>query len=198
MLEALLEDVGELLDVGLGGLARLQRDLGLLVRAAEVRDTLLDRRERVLLDRADRGLDLVEEDDGRMFPKANRSSAVVDCLRQAAKRSGVRLITSSPVQSIAGDLSSGFVASCRGSERFHAHRVLLATGGHPSGRRLASQLSPLRLSSCSLLSLARSRLRTPCGHAPCFSGSVHGLRTRAPSSPLQSLDAPHAACPRCC
>ena len=89
---------------------------------------------------ADRGLDLVEEDDGRMFPQANRSSAVVDCLRQAAKRSGVRLITSSPVQSLAGDLSSGFVASCRGSERFHAHRVLLATGGHPSGRRLASQL----------------------------------------------------------
>ena len=89
---------------------------------------------------ADRGLDLVVEDDGRMFPQANRSSAVVDCLRQAAKRSGVRLITSSPVQSLAGDLSSGFVASCRGSERFHAHRVLLATGGHPSGRRLASQL----------------------------------------------------------
>ena len=89
---------------------------------------------------ADHGLDLVEETDGRMFPQANRSSAVVDCLRQAAKRCGVRLITSAPVQSLTGDLSAGFVASCRGGERFYAHRVLLATGGHPSGRRLAAQL----------------------------------------------------------
>ncbi len=89
---------------------------------------------------ADHGLDLVEEHDGRMFPQANRSSAVVDCLRQAAKRCGVRLITSAPVQTLTGDLSAGFVASCRGGERFYAHRVLLATGGHPSGRRLAAQL----------------------------------------------------------
>ena len=89
---------------------------------------------------ADRGLDLVEEDDGRMFPQANRSSAVVNCLRQAAKRSGVQLITGSAVQAVAGDISAGFVASCRGGGRFHADRVLLATGGHPSGRRLAGQL----------------------------------------------------------
>jgi len=89
---------------------------------------------------ADRGLDLVEEDDGRMFPQANRSSAVVNCLRQAAKRSGVQLITGSAVQAVAGDISGGFVASCRGGGRFQARRVLLATGGHPSGRRLAGQL----------------------------------------------------------
>ena len=89
---------------------------------------------------SDRGLDLVEEDDGRMFPQANRSSAVVDCLRTAARRSGVKLITGAPVQSVARDLSGGFVASCRGGGRFHARRLLLATGGHPSGRRLAAQL----------------------------------------------------------
>ena len=89
---------------------------------------------------ADRGLDLVEEADGRMFPQANRSSAVVNCLRQAAKRSGVQLITGSAVQALAGDISAGFVAFCRGGGRFHADRVLLATGGHPSGRRLAGQL----------------------------------------------------------
>ena len=98
---------------------------------------------------ADHGLDLVEETDGRMFPQANRSSAVVDCLRQAAQRCGVRLITSTPVQSLTGDLSAGFVASCRGGERFYAHRVLLATGGHPSGRRLAAQLGH-RLIPCPL------------------------------------------------
>ena len=37
------------------------------------------------------GLELVEEPDGRMFPRNNRSSAVISCLRQAAQRAGVSL-----------------------------------------------------------------------------------------------------------
>ena len=39
----------------------------------------------------DHGLTLVEEADGRMFPQANRSTAVIQCLRQAAERAGVTL-----------------------------------------------------------------------------------------------------------
>ena len=42
---------------------------------------------------ADHGLNLVAEDDGRMFPEANRSSAVVNCLRSAARAGGVVLQT---------------------------------------------------------------------------------------------------------
>ena len=41
---------------------------------------------------SDRGLDLVEEDDGRMFPQANHSSAVVRCLLWAAGRQSVLLL----------------------------------------------------------------------------------------------------------
>ena len=48
---------------------------------------------------AERGLALVEEADGRMFPEANRSSAVVACLRQAARDQGVVLSTGAFVTS---------------------------------------------------------------------------------------------------
>ena len=89
---------------------------------------------------AERGLALVEEADGRMFPEANRSSAVVSCLRQAARDHSVALSTGAFVTSLKHDRTNGFLAECRGGELIRANRVLLATGGHPSGRRLASGL----------------------------------------------------------
>ena len=89
---------------------------------------------------AERGLALVEEADGRMFPEANRSSAVVACLRQAARDQGVVLSTGAFVTSLKKDRINGFQAECRGGELIQANRVLLATGGHPSGRRLAAEL----------------------------------------------------------
>ena len=40
---------------------------------------------------ADRGLVLIEEADGRMFPEQNRSEAVIQCLKRAALKAGVKL-----------------------------------------------------------------------------------------------------------
>ena len=42
---------------------------------------------------AERGVELVEEADGRMFPVSNRSSSVIEALRQAARSAGVQLLT---------------------------------------------------------------------------------------------------------
>jgi predicted Rossmann fold flavoprotein len=39
----------------------------------------------------DHGLELVEEPDGRMFPRSNRSESVVATLRRAAQAAGVQL-----------------------------------------------------------------------------------------------------------
>ena len=89
---------------------------------------------------AEHGLELVEESDGRMFPRADRSSAVVNCLRQAARNQRVTLRTAAMVQTLGSTSSGSFVVECRGGERFISRRVLLATGGHPSGRRLAAGL----------------------------------------------------------
>lgn len=93
---------------------------------------------------SDRGLDLVEEADGRMFPRANRSEAVIQCLQRAARDAGVQLHTGSPVRGLVR-CADGFRLEGSGRQSLPRHswqtrRVLLATGGHPSGRKLAAGL----------------------------------------------------------
>jgi len=86
------------------------------------------------------GLALVEEADGRMFPQANRSTAVIQCLRQAAQRSGVVLRTSEALKAAAQAPGGGFALQLRSGDGLWADRLVLATGSHPSGRRLAQSL----------------------------------------------------------
>jgi hypothetical protein len=65
---------------------------------------------------ASRGVKLKTEDDGRMFPVTDSSQTIIDCLVNAAKRAGVKLVTNHGVASA--------------SQLFADHdRVLLATGG---------------------------------------------------------------------
>ena len=86
------------------------------------------------------GLTLVEEPDGRMFPQQNRSEAVIQCLQEAAKASGVQLRTKAMVQQVTIHPDGGFALEGRGLESLHARCLMLATGGHPSGRKLAAAL----------------------------------------------------------
>ena len=89
----------------------------------------------------ERGLTLVEEPDGRMFPQQNRSEAVIHCLQKAATEVGVQLRTKVMVQQVAAQKDGGFVVDGRGLEQpLKAGNVMLATGGHPSGRKLAESL----------------------------------------------------------
>ena len=86
------------------------------------------------------GLELVEEPDGRMFPRSNRSSAVIHCLRQAAAAAGVVLRTHAALQGAQRHAAAGFSLTLRDGSCLHADHLLLATGSHPSGRRLAQAL----------------------------------------------------------
>ena len=86
------------------------------------------------------GLTLVEESDGRMFPQQNRSEAVVECLRRAALAAGVKIQCGSAVRQLSCSEGGGFQISDQRSAFHQAKRVLLASGGHPSGRRLAKDL----------------------------------------------------------
>ena len=89
---------------------------------------------------AERGVELVEEADGRMFPASNRSSSVIEALRQAARSAGVQLLPKRALRA-ARPLGGGFELQARGdSSAVVAQRLLLATGGHPSGRQLAQAL----------------------------------------------------------
>ena len=53
----------------------------------------------------DHGLELVEEADGRLFPRSNRSTSVIHTLRQAASSAGVELHTSTALQAAAAEPS---------------------------------------------------------------------------------------------
>ena len=94
------------------------------------------------------GLELVEEPDGRMFPRANRSTAVIQCLRRAAAAAGVELRTHCALQGAQALPEGGFALTLRVASQVSpnkpaaltADRLLLATGSHPSGRRLAQSL----------------------------------------------------------
>jgi len=89
---------------------------------------------------AEHGLELVEEADGRLFPRSNRSSSVVDTLRQAARRAGVLTVEGQALQAATPLAGGGFLLRLRGGRELEADRLVLATGSHPSGLRIAEAL----------------------------------------------------------
>ena len=74
----------------------------------------------------ERGVPLKTEDDGRMFPVANTSEAVIDCLLGEARSAGIDIRMKAPVQSIQPLDGGGFDLH---GEQFD--RVIVATGGSP-------------------------------------------------------------------
>ena len=86
------------------------------------------------------GLSLVEEPDGRLFPRSNRSSSVVDTLRRAASSAGVAVHTAEAGQAAEALPGGGFRLRLRSGAELLADRLVLATGSHPSGHRIATSL----------------------------------------------------------
>ncbi len=89
---------------------------------------------------AERGLHLIKEEDGRMFPVSNSSQDVVSCLRNAAKTAGVDCLINSPVTRLDCLNQKEFLLHYPTNNSLRAKKVLLATGGHPSGRKLATAM----------------------------------------------------------
>ena len=93
------------------------------------------------------GLELVAEADGRLFPRTNRSESVAALLRNAAQAAGVTLHTGVALQQVSRGSDGQFVCGLRlsapqppGRRQLRCRRLVLATGGHPSGRQLAASL----------------------------------------------------------
>ena len=89
---------------------------------------------------AARGLTLVEEADGRLFPSTQRSASVVSILRRLASAAGVHVESTRALQTAEAMEGGGFQLGLRGGELVRADRLVLATGSHPSGHRLARAL----------------------------------------------------------
>ena len=85
------------------------------------------------------GLPLKIEKDGRVFPCSDSSLDVLKCLTDVAKESGVKVFTNSHVKQIS-ITDEGFNILVKGNSKFVARNILICTGGHPSGYRLAKSL----------------------------------------------------------
>jgi len=85
------------------------------------------------------GLTLKVENDGRVFPLSDSSDDVIKCLTNVAKDSGIKVFTNSYVKQII-KTNQGFDLLVKGGNNFKAKNILICTGGHPSGRRLAKSL----------------------------------------------------------
>tara|TARA_Y100001968_G_scaffold17086_2_gene13587 strand:- start:3835 stop:5079 length:1245 start_codon:yes stop_codon:yes gene_type:complete len=88
----------------------------------------------------DRGLELISEEDGRIFPKSNSSKDVIKCLHDSAKRAGVICSTQMKVENIDSLGQTGFRLKFNDGSVIYSKKVLIATGGHPSGKKLAFKL----------------------------------------------------------
>ncbi|MFN9547719.1 MAG: NAD(P)/FAD-dependent oxidoreductase [Cyanobacteriota bacterium] len=112
------------------------------------------------------GLDLVREADGRLFPRSQSSLSVVACLRRAAETAGVRVRQRLALQRADAGPEGGFTLSLRDGQHLRTDRLVLATGSHPSGHRLAQSLGHSLvppLPSLFTLALAAPALTTLAG-----------------------------------
>jgi predicted Rossmann fold flavoprotein len=86
------------------------------------------------------GLELVEEADGRLFPVSQSSLSVVACLRRAAEVAGVQVRQGMGLRLAETRSGGGFTLRLRDGEWLACDRLVLATGSHPTGHRLAQSL----------------------------------------------------------
>lgn len=86
-----------------------------------------------------RGVKLKTEADGRMFPVTDDSETIVDCLMRSAQKVGVQIYTSWMGVGLER-IGERFSITSKSGQQIQCDRILLATGSHPMGYRLAQQL----------------------------------------------------------
>ncbi|MEY2408029.1 MAG: hypothetical protein QOF48_699 [Verrucomicrobiota bacterium] len=78
---------------------------------------------------AARGVQLKQEEDGRMFPVTDSSQTIIDCLLNSARSAGVKLRTHCGLEHAARKPGGGFELRIGDGETAGCNRLLLATGG---------------------------------------------------------------------
>lgn len=101
---------------------RGQKELKQLFRVFQAHDTVEWFRQR--------GVDLITEDDGRMFPVTENSETIIECFHRATQKDTIEIQTGSEVCEVIKD-NGLFVIRCRGGKIFNSRKVLVAIGGHP-------------------------------------------------------------------
>lgn len=89
---------------------------------------------------AQRGIHLVAEEDGRMFPETNSSETIIDCFLQEARDLEVQVLLNHRVEAIIKNTDGSFAIHCADKQPFKADAVMMATGSSPQGYKLAQSL----------------------------------------------------------
>ena len=87
-----------------------------------------------------KGLKLKIEEDLRVFPVSNSSLDVIDCLRKSALSKNVDLLTKFFIKEIIKTPDNFFNIFSLKKEKLISKNIILSTGGHPSGYKLAQNL----------------------------------------------------------
>jgi predicted Rossmann fold flavoprotein len=87
----------------------------------------------------ERGVQLVAEEDGRMFPDTNDSNTVIQCFLNATQKLNVKVLLNHTVTSITKD-SGQFLVHLKDKEPVRANSVMIATGSSKAGYRFAKDL----------------------------------------------------------
>jgi len=77
-----------------------------------------------------RGVPIVKERDGRMFPRSNTSQSIIDCLMQEADMYGVQVVTGAEVNNIQKGKET-FTVTFASGKKLEVHFVCIASGGYP-------------------------------------------------------------------
>ncbi len=84
-----------------------------------------------------RGLNLKIENDNRVFPVSDSSLDVISCLKKNAINKGVEILTKFFVKEILKTSDNLFTIFNSEKISIIAKNIILSTGGHPSGHKLA-------------------------------------------------------------
>lgn len=132
----------------------------------------------------ERGVNIVAEEDGRMFPDTNSSETIINCFLQEVKRLNIQLHLNHSVQSIQPQQDGRLLLRVKDQEDLVADRVLIATGSSQAGYTFAKSLGhtiaelapslfsfkiehPL-LKDLSGLSFPKTKLKLKIENAPLF------------------------------
>lgn len=117
------------------------------------------------------GLWTVSDGEGRVYPRSDTASSVLDVLRLAASERGVRELCSTEVTAVRPERDGGFVVSTREKGDLASEKVIVATGGgtallNPLGYRCVPfepVLCPLRTDTGPVRGLTGLRVRCRAG-----------------------------------
>jgi len=87
-----------------------------------------------------KGVKLKIEDDNRVFPISDSSMDIVNCLKRSAEVIDIKISKKKFVRKVIKTSSDLFQVFMSDNEYFFSKKILLATGGNPSGYKLACSL----------------------------------------------------------